>query len=129
MLYVYNPSVVTPFDLSRYVTMLYIYIYTYAYMYIYIYTYTYMYIYVYTALQSLTLTYIYCHFLRVTKHASPVALIAFKRAVSESVNAVPVCMICLEGPKVIALLPCGHKVMMMKMMIYEYISTYTNTFI
>jgi hypothetical protein len=46
---------------------------------------------------------------RVAKHANPVALAAYKRAISESVNAAPVCMICMENPKVIALLPCGHK--------------------
>jgi hypothetical protein len=45
----------------------------------------------------------------VTKHADPVELATFECAVSEALNATPVCMICLEGPKVIALLPCGHK--------------------
>jgi hypothetical protein len=40
---------------------------------------------------------------------SPVALAAYKRAISESVKAAPVCMIRMENPKVIALLPCGHK--------------------
>jgi hypothetical protein len=46
---------------------------------------------------------------RVVKHAYPAALAAYKCAISESVNAAPVCMICMENPKVIALLPCGHK--------------------
>ena len=46
---------------------------------------------------------------RVVKYSNPVALAAYKRAISESANVAPVCMICFEGPKVIALLPCGHK--------------------
>jgi hypothetical protein len=46
---------------------------------------------------------------RVVKHANPAALATYKRAISESANVAPVCMICLEGPKVIALLPCGHR--------------------
>jgi hypothetical protein len=46
---------------------------------------------------------------RVAKHANSVALTAFNRAVSNSVSAVPVCTICLDAPRVIALLPCGHK--------------------
>jgi hypothetical protein len=46
---------------------------------------------------------------RVVKHANPIALAAYKYAVSESVNAALVCMICMERPKVIALIPCGHK--------------------
>jgi hypothetical protein len=45
----------------------------------------------------------------VAKHANTIALAAFRRAVLESVKSVPVCMICLDGPKVIALLLCGHK--------------------
>jgi hypothetical protein len=46
---------------------------------------------------------------RVVKYSNPVALAAYKCAISESANVAPVCMICLDGPKVIALLPCGHK--------------------
>jgi hypothetical protein len=46
---------------------------------------------------------------RVVKHANPAALAAYKRAVSESANDAPVCMICMERPKVIALIPCGHR--------------------
>jgi serine/threonine protein kinase len=46
---------------------------------------------------------------QVTKHANGPALSAFKRAVSDAVFTAPVCVLCLDNPKEIILLPCFHK--------------------
>lgn len=46
---------------------------------------------------------------QVTKHANGPALTAYKRAVSDAVFTAPVCVLCLDNPKEIILLPCFHK--------------------